>query len=52
MFRQLKESFNYRACCSAVHSLFSCWVFSVVSITVAPKEALQLVETLCMNGAD
>lgn len=51
MFRQVKELFNYRACCSTI-SLFGCWVFSVVFISVTHKDALQLVEALCVNGAD
>lgn len=34
------------------HSLFSCWVFSIVSISVAHKDASQLVEALRVNGAD
>lgn len=37
---------------STKHSLFSCWPFSLVSISVAHKDALQLVQALCVNGAD
>lgn len=33
-------------------SVKSCWAFSLVSISVAHKDALQLVEALCVNGAD